>query len=322
MINPLTKTQASVEQTYDLLNFRHIGEKEFLLRIAYFILKVPSVNAPNRKRRLITFSEKKKTQRVSQLERDKKLILLAMRKKMNHSQRTGRPIAKAGEQLIVYPLAICKEGMPLKGSKSYTTHSLEARYKGTTVFTTQPPWKPQCCLMEGMFLINTTPLGVHKTLSDYAKFLTRRFVVTQFNQGCQEVHVIFDNPGSLPKKYFEHMRRDLTAKVSTDHYCDDLNGSSKIPKGKWREGLLNCRSCKRKLVIFLGKYFLSNIKTFLQPQQTLYVAGAFEGDITDTAWSVQGTDRQQPQPEYTSNSEETDTRIWLHAQKPLVQGYC
>ena len=90
--------------------------------------------------------------------------------------------------------------------------------------------------MEGMFLINTTPVGVHKALSDYAKILTRRFVVTQFNHGCQEVHVIFDNPGSLPNtpKYFEHIRRDQTAEVSTYHYCDDLNCSSKIPKGKWR----------------------------------------------------------------------------------------
>ena len=53
--------------------------------------------------------------------------------------------------------------------------------------------------------VNTTPLGSHKTMSDYAKFLFTRFVLTQFKRGCHEVHVIFDNPGRLQNtpKYFE-----------------------------------------------------------------------------------------------------------------------
>ena len=77
---------------------------------------------------------KKKGQRISQLERDRRLILLAMRKKITHSKKTGKPIQQASEQLITYPLALCKDGKPVKGTKSYTTQSLEARYKKNECF--------------------------------------------------------------------------------------------------------------------------------------------------------------------------------------------
>ena len=63
-----------------------------------------------------------------------------------------------------------------------------------------------CCVLEGPFLINTTPMGSQKIISDYAKFLFTRFVLAQFKRGCHEVHVIFDNPGRLQNtpKYYEH----------------------------------------------------------------------------------------------------------------------
>ena len=65
-------------------------------------------------------------------------------------------------------------------------------------------------MLEGMFLINTTPLGSQKTMSDYAKFLMTRFLLSQFKRGSFEVHFIFDNPRRLKStpKYFEHLRRD------------------------------------------------------------------------------------------------------------------
>ena len=74
------------------------------------------------------------------------------------------------------------------------------------VFLPSLPWRPECCMLEGMFIINTTPLGSHKLMSDYAKFLITRFVMTQFKRGCHEVHIIFDNPGRLTNtpKYFKH----------------------------------------------------------------------------------------------------------------------
>ena len=209
-------------------------------------------------------------------------------------------------------------GNPLKGQKSYTSRSLESRYKmaNPQVFITNLPWRPECSMLEGMFLINTTPLGSHKTLSDYAKFCMTRFILLQFKRGCVEVHVIFDNPGRLKNtpKYFEHLRRDASAKVANDHCCDTITSTTKIPK-RWRENLLHCRECKRSLVKFLSEYFLNNIHTYLQDNHILYVAGGFDGPLTDTAWYVQGNSRRQPDPAYTCNAEETDTRIWLHLKQ-------
>ena len=47
LINYLNGAEATNQQHYDLLNFRRIGEEEYEMRISYFILKEPSVKAPN-----------------------------------------------------------------------------------------------------------------------------------------------------------------------------------------------------------------------------------------------------------------------------------
>ena len=119
--------------------------------------------------------------------------------------------------------------------------------------------------------INTTPLGSHKILGDYAVFTVKRFILVQLHRGSNEVHIIFDNPGQLERtpKQFEQSRRDKAAKVSPDHCCDEFH-NTKIPCGKWRETFLNCRACKRNLVKFLGKYILDSICKHLQSHQTVY----------------------------------------------------
>ena len=77
------------------------------MRISYFILKQPSDNAPNRKRSLQTFSNKQvNKKRVSQLEKDKKLLMSAMKNKIHFAQKSGKPVEKTDEQLLLYPLSI------------------------------------------------------------------------------------------------------------------------------------------------------------------------------------------------------------------------
>ena len=239
-----------------------------------------------------------------------------MKKKVQFSQWTGTPIDLPGEQLIDIPLALCDNaGNAIKGQKSYSTHFLECRYKETAnpVFPPSLPWEPDCCVLEGMFIINTTPLGSHK---DYARFLFTRFVVSQFKRGCNEVHVIFDNPGRLANtpKYFEQNRRDHLAIVQPNHYCDTINSTTKIPT-KWRENLLHCRQCKRSLVKYLTHFFLYYMHKYLQRNQRVYLAGGHDDVITDTCWYVTNGTKPQPDPRYTSNAEETDTRIWVHVRR-------
>ena len=172
--------------------------------------------------------------------------------------------------------------------------------------------------MEVMFLINVMPLNSHKTLTEYCKFLMNRFVLAEFWKGCKEIHVIFDNPGELghTPKFFEQRRRDQKFAPSSNHYCDDLLAQTKINASKWRESILNCRECKRRLVTFLGKYLLHNTGKQLRSDQTLYVAGCFD---RGTAWYtyISCLENAQPEPLYHSNAEETDTRIWLHAKKTI-----
>ena len=68
-----------------------------------------------------------------------------------------------------------------------------------------------------MFMINTTPLGSHKVVAEYAKFFV--YVIVHFKNGCDEVHIVFDSPGRLQNtpEYFEHKRRDKLAIVKTNH---------------------------------------------------------------------------------------------------------
>ena len=131
---------------------------------------------------------------------------------------------------------------------------------------------------------------------------------------------MFDNPGRLKNtpKYFEHLRRDSTAKAMENHTCKKFTQITKVPT-RWREGLLNCRKCKRNLVTYVTHYFLNNIHSFLQPHQTFYTAGGFDGTLTDTTWFVQGDSNCQPDPAYSCNAEETDTRIWLHVRKTTCE---
>ena len=202
---------------------------------------------------------------------------------------------------------------------------MESRYKNAQAFSTQLPIKPECVLLEGMFLINITPLGSHKTMSDYGRFLFKRFIQMHFIRGCLEVHVIFDNPTSQPNtpKHFEHKRRDKCASVSNEHYCDPVTNTMKIPK-KWRENMLNCRECKRSLVKYLTQYFLNYAHMYMHNNQTLYVAGGFASPITDTAWYVsvkEGKVIKQPLPTYTCNAAETDTRLWLHIKNSACKSF-
>lgn len=129
--------------------------------------------------------------------------------------------------------------------------------------------------------------------------------------------VIFNPPGRIDKapKYFEQKHRDSKATIATNHVCAELTGSTLISGKKWRENYLNCRKCKRKLVVFLGDYFLKSSSNFLSENQKLYETGAFDGDTSDAAWFVTKDNSIQPDPAFLSNAEETDTRIWLHARK-------
>ena len=111
-------------------------------------------------------------------------------------------------------------------------------------------------------------------------------------------------------------QRDKECSSSTTmHYCDNINRDTKVNHLKWRENFINCRQCKQNLVLFLGNYFLNNICNHLQPFQVLCVAGRFNNDIFTNSLVYKSSCQPQPEPDLFSNAEETDSRIWLHAER-------
>ena len=65
----------------------------------------------------------------------------------------------------------------------------------------------------------------------------------------------------------------------------------------------------------MTQYFLHNIARHLRQDNIFLVAGGFQGAIQDTAWFVSYGTRPQPNPAYTSNAEEADTRLWMHVKR-------
>ena len=104
------------------------------------------------------------------------------------------------------------------------------------------------------------------------------------------------------------MRRDQSATLATGHVCDNIAVTVRLPT-EWRECIINCHTCKRTLICFL----LDNIQPHLKPHQKLYVPGAFEEPLSQTAWFAHGSNSPQPDPTYTCKVEQTDSRVWLHA---------
>ncbi len=177
--NPLCHKKASQEQQCDLLAFRDIGQSEFDKYIDYYILRKSSIQVSQRKRKLSTFGEVKINKRgFSQLQKDMKLVRTCMQKKLLWSKKSKQPVSSVADQYIPLPLAISdNNGLPRKGQKCYTTTTLETRYKcsSPSIFFNSLPlgWKPECCILEGMVMINTTPTGSHTTFEDYGNFLIR-----------------------------------------------------------------------------------------------------------------------------------------------------
>lgn len=313
------QTEPTPDQVNDLMTFRDIGKKAFETRIEYDILRNPSVKAPKRQKRLLTFTERKsRRKKVSDIEKERKLQVECWKKRLEFISKTGTQLP-AFRQCIELPRAIAtSDGKPVHGTKSNATKVYEKRYEEAhppIITTSLPPdWNPDTIIMEGMFLINITPWSGHQNIGEYADFLLRQHVLMHYRNGVSEVHLLFDDPGSVTQspKYFERLHRDQANPISDDHCCTVFTPDIVIPP-KWRENVLNCRKCKRNLICFLSLYFIDKMKRKLRPRQTFITAGGLEGSLKNQALFVTYNGTPQCDPQLTCNAEESDTRIWLHA---------
>ena len=314
------KKSLTAEQVHDLLSFRDIGQTEFETAVEYYTIRKPSVQPPKHRKQILTFTEKRsKPKKASVIEKERKLQIECWKKRVAFAISTGAQIQDTYEQCIELPRAIAtSEGTPNKGTKSNITNSLEKRYQQATppvILQSLPPtWVPNTVIMEGMFLINIKPWIAHKNFGDYANFLIKQHVLPFFRGGSQEVHIIFDDPehqGFSPK-YFEREQRNKVNLVPDNHNCTDFSSDMTIPP-KWRENVLNCRTCKRNLVCFLSNHFVHEMKSILQSGQKFVTAGGFNNENRDKAIFVCTNTTPQSDAVLQCNAEEADTRIWLHA---------
>ena len=315
LINVFSGTVATPEQRHDLLNFRTIGYNQMILYIKQRILKVPSTSAPVRQQRLLTFStNQKKKKRLNHKERESKQMTKCLRQRLAWCNRTGQSYDPTTEQYSVYPRAICDEtGNPNKGTKASWTDKLRKRYELAT-----PPvaldilptgWVPEAVIIDGMFLIQCAPLRQTATISRYAEMLFSRFILSHFDNGAVEVHLIFDSPSVQPfnPKQMERMRRDNTHTDTSNHEHICFTPSSKILSTSWRT-LLECRTCKQSITAAISLAYLQIANVKLAAYHKLIIAGS----LPDT-WEISGCNPPQIRSMYNTNAEEADMRIWRHA---------
>ena len=309
------------EQAHDICNFRGIGLNTLQQYINHYILRTPSVKPPRHKKSLLTFTERSTRQKKgSSAEKERKIQLEVWKKRVSFAASTGFQYNISYQQCIELPRAIATtDGNLVKGTKANSTKFYEKRYGQVTppiIKTSQQSgWVPDVVVMEGMFLINISPWSAHKTMGDYANFLLKQHIQPFLrNTTTLEVHLLFDSPESqqCTPKYFERMHRDEMNQTVDDHYCADSFSADLMVPPKWKENVLSCRRCKRKLVCFLSEYFLQKIRPQLRPNQTFVTAGGLKGDCRDKALQVTSGHPPTINHMLSCNADESDTRIWLH----------
>ena len=152
-------------------------------------------------------------------------------------------------------------------------------------------------------------------MADYGNFLLKRFITPHLRKGSKEIHLLFDEPGQQEEnpKSFEQARRELPP---SDHQCMVFCEDAEVPS-YWRK-TISCRKCKRSLTVFLSSYTACFVKKSLQGGQKFVTAGATEkaGGLEVTVGpGVCGElqFREQQSDTFKCNSNEADSRIWLHS---------
>nr|XP_054755303.1 uncharacterized protein LOC129261272 [Lytechinus pictus] len=314
-----TKKSATSVQQKCLLNYRQMGEDAFLAFCQTSVLGDTSVRKPvTRRFNLKTFAkEKVRQKKVTDLEKENKLITLCYKRTIAHSQETNKPISDLCQFLTV-PRAICaSNGLPYKGAKYIIYNYFDKRYNShyeiiKSTFQVQPN---SCVIIEGMNIIYTSPLKHFKCFKDYADFIVMRWVSSNFKKGFKEVRILFDqvNTQGLSPKGMERSRRDEVGdeEEETFEYIDD---DVPLPNN-WMK-FLKRRSHKHMLCRYLSNKFIDIVPShFKNAEQVFITSGGFHVGLESSfEWSGKLLSASGSHTHHlVHNHEESDTQIWLHA---------
>ena len=301
------------------MNYRQYGTTDMENYISCFLIKTHDITAkpPARKRRnLKTFSVPKVTVHTKKKEiKDNQIIIACLRKKIAFSKLTKEAITDL-DQFIGLPKAICNsEGIPEKGQKSASLQYFRALYKDAflNILPTDGLVRFTTVILEGMFMIQTTPLPMHKTFKDYAEFLFNRWIVRSHAQyRASEVHVVFDHPNrhGISPKDIERSRRDSSFSHNVEYKT--VTSQSTMP-GNWRN-FLAIREQKRQLVNYLSDEFLHLAQMkFMEGECYFITSGGFDDDRKDLAFGSFGSFGIKEAPNFRCDHEEGDSRVWFNA---------
>ncbi|KAJ8036249.1 hypothetical protein HOLleu_20166 [Holothuria leucospilota] len=311
---------SSHQVSADLTTFYEKGEDDFIAYVKCVVLNTSGQKPPKRCRRnLKTFTVKKKTVFKQKQElKDHRMQIASLRRQIAFSKSSNQPVQSL-MQFLCLPRAICTtDQLPVKASKASAANEYQKRYPDSfsSCFSSVEN-DPTCCyIVEGMFLINCPPLRIHTTFQEYANFLYRRWVqkaIYQFK--AKEIHIVFDHPqrhGPSPKD-IERDRRHSESEEAL--YTELLPETPCPPSNNWKK-FLAVRSQKRLLVNFLSAQMLLLHSQNTSPQvQVMVIAGGFDGEKKDKAFSTENSLNSITEaPEYNSNHEEGDSRVWYHAK--------
>ena len=313
-----SRETANSQQEKSLLNFRQIGQESYESYYKIQILHDTSVNKPViRKFNLKTFAkEKVRRRRVSDLEKEKRLITLCYKRTISMSEERKQPISSL-LQFVPVPRAICSpDGLPRKGSKAVIYDFFQKRYTSDSqiVSTTySSSVSDTCMVVEGMNIIYMSPLKQHNFFIEYANMLVSRWITPFFTKGFKEVRILFDQAGTqgLSPKGIERKRRDKTNE-DTEIY-ENIDDNTPLPK-HWGN-FLKVRTNKHALIRFLSRHFVSSAQSQLQNNSQMFItSGGFNvGLETNVEYSGAVVTKQSiNRHTIQHNHEESDTQIWLH----------
>ena len=266
-------------------------------------------NTKRKKRKLHTFAKQKVTkQQLTNAERQKKIVSLCLRKRL--LAQNGLNQLPTQDQYLELPRAIADaNGMPHKSEKRNARQFLHERYEIMSPhFPTN--WFPDVVILEGMFMIQSTPFP-GCTMKQYSAFLLDQYVQYYIQKNVAEIHIVFDhaNRHQHHPKQIERACRNATCIHNHTLFHDALKAPT-----KWRDHL-DCSVCKRRIVNYVGDCLLKLAPSLLSGTQKIVVSGFTEGEDKDKAFYSTCNKSKTCDPTLQCNAEEADTRLWLHAIK-------
>ena len=321
--NAFTGKQATSAEERGMLGCHSVGEARMKAYFSSRVLHKPSVPTPVRQERLQTMGSTTRVRTRSPKTKPHQTMVLALKAQLVQAQReNAAPTIR--QQVYLLPKALVNDdGNPRKGVKSVSRKVLVGRYRDQGVMSSTVPSgvtgdkSNTIVVIDGMFLLQSTPLGHHSLVADYILFLLSRWVKPMFGL-ANNVHLLWDDPGrhGPSAKEIERQRRDAASSSNSCTQHCSLSLNSKCPnKDAWQR-MIACRTCKRSILQLVACGSLLLVQALgLEQGQVFLTAGSFNGDMRDKAWSVTAGQMPRPDPGYTSNHEEADTRVWLHACK-------